>query len=87
LHGSSYLELAQPLRWFTGNIGIHHVHHLVSRIPFYRLPDVLRAFPELRQLNRFTMLQTLRPLMLALWDEEERKLVTFREATVRSSGA
>ncbi len=82
LRGSSYLDLGQPLQWFTGNIGIHHVHHLVSRIPFYRLPDVLRAFPELRQLNRFTMSQTLRPVMLALWDEEKRKLVTFREAAV-----
>jgi acyl-lipid omega-6 desaturase (Delta-12 desaturase) len=85
LRGSSYLELAQPLRWFTGNIGIHHVHHLVSRIPFYRLPDVLRAFPELRELNRFTVSQTLRPVMLALWDEEKRKLVTFREAAAQSS--
>ena len=79
-HGSSHLDLPQPLRWFTGNIGIHHVHHLVSRIPFYRLPDVLRAIPELRQVNRFTVPQTLRPLMLTLWDEEKRKLVTFREA-------
>lgn len=87
LRGSSYLDLAQPLRWFTGNIGIHHVHHLVSRIPFYRLPDALRAFPELRQVNRFTVPQTLRPLMLALWDEDARKLVTFREAAVRSSRA
>jgi acyl-lipid omega-6 desaturase (Delta-12 desaturase) len=78
--GSSHLDLGQPLRWFTGNIGIHHVHHLVSRIPFYRLPDVLHAIPELRQVNRFTVPQTLRPLMLTLWDEEKRKLVTFREA-------
>lgn len=82
--GSSYLDLAQPLRWFTGNIGIHHVHHLASRVPFYRLPDVLRAFPELREVNRFTMSQTLRPLMLTLWDEEKRKLITFREAAVQS---
>jgi omega-6 fatty acid desaturase (delta-12 desaturase) len=87
LHGSSYLDLAQPLRWFTGNIGIHHVHHLASRIPFYRLPDVLRAFPELSRLNRFTIVQTVRPLMLVLWDEERRKLVSFREAAVRPSPA
>ncbi|QDH34196.1 fatty acid desaturase [Porphyrobacter sp. YT40] len=82
--GSSHLDMAQPLRWFTGNIGIHHVHHLMSRIPFYRLPEVLRAFPELRQVNRFTVPQTLRPLMLALWDEDERRLITFREAAKRS---
>jgi omega-6 fatty acid desaturase (delta-12 desaturase) len=87
LRGSSYLDLAQPLRWFTGNIGIHHVHHLVSRIPFYRLPDVLHTIPELRQVNRFTLSQTMRPLMLALWDEEKRKLVTFREAAIQSPQA
>lgn len=85
--GSSYLDLGQPLRWFTGNIGIHHVHHLMSRIPFYRLPEVLRAFPQLRQVNRFTVSQTLRPLMLALWDEEQRRLITFREAAAQSSRA
>lgn len=80
LHGSTYLDLPQPLRWFTANIGIHHVHHLASRIPFYRLSRVLDAHPELRSLNRFTMRQTISPLKLALWDEDSRRLVTFREA-------
>ncbi len=80
LFGSSYLTLPQPLRWFTGNIGIHHVHHLASSIPFYRLPEVLKAHPELEDLNRFSIRQTLKPMVLALWDEERRKLVTFREA-------
>ncbi|MEL6528896.1 MAG: fatty acid desaturase [Pseudomonadota bacterium] len=80
LHGSSYLTLPQPLRWFTGNIGIHHVHHLASSIPFYRLPEVLKKYPELRDLNHLTMGQTLRPMILALWDEKQRKLVSFREA-------
>ena len=80
LGGSSYLHLPAPLRWFTGNIGIHHVHHLASRIPFYRLPEVLRSYPELTTVNRFTTRQTIKPLLLALWCEQERKLVTFREA-------
>lgn len=80
LHGSTFLDLPQPLRWFTGNIGVHHIHHLASRVPFYRLPEVLRAYPDLRQLNRFTIAQTIRPLALTLWDEDRRKLVTFREA-------
>lgn len=80
LQGSSHLDLPQPLRWFTGNIGVHHVHHLVSRIPFYRLQGVLKAYPQLRELNRLTVPQTLKPLTLALWDEERRKLVSFREA-------
>lgn len=80
LHGSSHLDLPQPLRWFTANIGVHHVHHLASRIPFYRLTDVLAAHPELRHLNRFTIFQTLRPVVLSLWDEDKRRLVTFRQA-------
>lgn len=80
LHGSTHLDLPQPLRWFTANIGVHHVHHLVSRIPFYRLQDVLKAFPELRDVNRYTMSQTLRPVILTLWDEDQRRLISFREA-------
>lgn len=81
LFGSSHLELPQPLRWFTGNIGVHHVHHLASRIPFYRLPEVLDANPELRSLNRFTAWEALGPIRLALWEEDQRRLVTFREAS------
>ena len=80
LRGSSHLDLPQPLRWFTANIGVHHVHHLASRIPFYRLQEVLKAHPQLRDLNRFTVPQTLSPLLLTLWDEDKRRLVTFREA-------
>lgn len=80
LHGSSHLDLPLVLRWFTGNIGIHHVHHLASRIPFYRLPEVLKAHPNLRDMNRYTALQTFRTLRLALWDESQRRLVSFREA-------
>lgn len=85
LNGSSHLDLPQPLRWFTGNIGMHHVHHLASRIPFYRLPKVLAAHPELHSLNRFTFTQTLRPLFLTLWDEDQRRLVSFREAARASA--
>lgn len=80
LLGSSYLALPQPLRWFSGNIGIHHVHHLASSIPFYRLPEVLDAHPGLKTLNRFRVRHTPRAMVLALWDEDSRKLVTFREA-------
>lgn len=80
LHGSTHLDLPQPLRWFTANIGVHHIHHLVSRIPFYRLQDVLKAYPELREVNRYTISQTLSPLLLTLWDEDQRRLISFREA-------
>ncbi|MGB7373239.1 fatty acid desaturase [Pontixanthobacter sp.] len=87
LMGSSHLELPLILRWFTGNIGIHHVHHLSSRIPFYRLPEVLRAYPALRHMNRFTMFQTFGTLRLALWDEGQRRLVSFREASRLAANA
>lgn len=80
LMGSSHLELPAVFRWFTGNIGIHHVHHLASRVPFYRLPDVLRAHPELKNLNRYTAFETFKTLRLTLWHEAERRMVTFREA-------
>jgi omega-6 fatty acid desaturase (delta-12 desaturase) len=80
LHGSSYYDLPAFLRWFTANIGMHHVHHLSSRIPSYRLPRVLRDHPELRDVGRLTLFQSLRCVRLALWDNTQRRLVSFREA-------
>jgi len=79
LHGSSYLHLPAPLRWFTAGIGIHHIHHLMSRIPFYRLKEALDAHPELANVNRITAVQTIRPFLLTLWDEDQRKMVRFRD--------
>jgi omega-6 fatty acid desaturase (delta-12 desaturase) len=80
LHGSSHYDLPPVLRWFTANIGIHHVHHLCSRIPYYRLPRVLRDHPELGNIGRLTLLQSLGCVRLTLWDEDRRQLVSFREA-------
>ncbi|KUR70947.1 fatty acid desaturase [Novosphingobium fuchskuhlense] len=80
LHGSTHLELPRILGWFTGHIGIHHVHHLASRIPFYRLPEVLETHPRLREVNRFNALQACGTLRLALWDEHRQEMVTFGEA-------
>lgn len=80
LHGSSYYDLPGVLNWITGNIGIHHVHHLSSKVPCYRLPEVLRDFPELRDIGRITIAQSLGCVRLALWDEDQRKLISFREA-------
>jgi omega-6 fatty acid desaturase (delta-12 desaturase) len=80
LHGSSYYDLPWLLRWFTANVGVHHVHHLCSRIPYYRLPRVLRDFPELRNVGRVTLFESVRCVRLVLWDETQRRLVSFREA-------
>lgn len=84
LHGSSHYDLPSVLRWFTANIGMHHAHHLSSRIPFYRLPRAVGAEPELRNQDRLTLWQSFRCINLALWDEKSRRLVSFREA-VRSA--
>jgi omega-6 fatty acid desaturase (delta-12 desaturase) len=80
LLGSSYLDLPPLLRWATGNIGLHHVHHLGARIPNYRLPEILRDHPELTQVSRLTLGESIRCAGLALWDEGQRKLVSFRQA-------
>ena len=80
------LELPPVLRWFTANIGVHHVHHLSARIPSYRLGEVLRDHPELRGVNRLTAWDSLRGMRLALWDEDAERLVSFREAHSSSGG-
>lgn len=84
LSGSSHYDLPPVLRWFTANIGVHHVHHLSSRIPFYRLSRVLRDHPELREVSRVGLLESLGFARLALWDESQQRLVSFREARRRS---
>ncbi|MBX9458380.1 MAG: fatty acid desaturase [Rhizobium sp.] len=81
LHGASHYDLPWPLRWITGNIGIHHVHHLSSRVPFYRLPEVLRDHPELADLGRITLLESFRCVALTLWDEKNARLVSFKQAS------
>src|SRR5437763_746036 len=79
LHGSSHYALPSLLRWFTANVGIHHIHHLCSRIPYYRLPLVLRDYPALDGIGRLSLPQSLRCVRLALWDEGQKRLVSFRE--------
>ncbi|MDE2054407.1 MAG: fatty acid desaturase [Xanthomonadaceae bacterium] len=80
LQGSSHYDLHPVLRWFTANIGLHDVHHLCSRIPFYRLPQATRRLPEPQHRNRLTLRQSFKCAKLALWDEESQRLVSFREA-------
>lgn len=80
LHGSSYLILPRILQWFTGNIGLHHIHHLNSRIPNYRLQSCLDNAPELAKIARgVTLRDSLKGFRLALWEEKERKLISFQD--------
>jgi fatty acid desaturase len=82
LHGSSHYDLPGVLRWFTANIGMHHVHHLASGILYYRLPWVLHDYPELRDVSRVTLLHSLRCVRLVLWDETRQRLISFREVSI-----
>ena len=80
LHGSSYYDLPGVLRWVTANIGVHHVHHMASRIPFYRLGEVLRDHDILSRMKRLTLMDSIRCARLHLWDEQSRRLVSFAGA-------
>ncbi len=79
-NGSSHYALPKPVQWLTANIGIHHVHHLYSRIPFYRLTEVLRDHPVLEQSQRLTFLESLACIKLQLWDERSRQLLSRAQA-------
>ncbi len=80
INGSSYYDLPGILRWFTANIGVHHVHHLASRIPFYRLAEVIEDHDILARSKRITLLESFRCAKLHLWDEKSRKLLSFADA-------
>ena len=77
LAGSSYYKLPKVAQWFTGNIGLHHIHHLRPRIPNYRLQECYDQVPALQQVEPLTFIASLRSLHLRLWDEEQGKLVSL----------
>ena len=79
LEGASYYQLPGWLHWVTGNIGFHHVHHARPGIPNYRLQQCHQAIPELRTVRPLTIWESLKTVRLNLWDEEQRRLVSFRE--------
>lgn len=80
LKGSSHLQLPAILNWLTCDIGLHHIHHLSSRIPNYRLRECMAASTALQDIApKLTIRQALASMHLALWDEAERRLISFRE--------
>lgn len=79
-HGSSFYDLGPIGHWLTGNIGYHHIHHLASQIPNYRLAACFRDNPALHRVTRLTLRDSLRCIGLKLWDEESRTMVGFRAA-------
>src|SRR5437588_12935465 len=80
LRGSSYLRLPRILQFFTGNIGLHHVHHLNARIPNYNLQRAHDETPALHDVPTLSLLDGLRAVRLKLWDECAGRLVTFTRA-------
>jgi acyl-lipid omega-6 desaturase (Delta-12 desaturase) len=83
---TSFMVMNPVLQWFTGNIGYHHVHHLNSRIPFYRLPEALAAIPELHGVTKtsWNPADVYRCLRLKLWDPEIGEMVTLAQARSRA---
>lgn len=79
IDGSSHLTLHPLLRWFTGNIGLHHVHHLGPRIPNYRLQACHDENPLFHRATRLTLGDALRTMRLGLWDEEAGRLIRFAD--------
>lgn len=87
LQGSSYYQLPKVLQWFTGNIGFHHIHHLSSRIPNYNLERCHRELLLPQHVKPITLVPSLRSLNLRLWDEENKRLVGYREMRARRRAA
>ncbi len=85
IHGSSYFELPGVLRWFTANIGFHHIHHLDSRIPNYRLKQCYDENPEFQNAYKLTFLSSFKCLFVKLWDEDRKCMVGFSGARSTSS--
>jgi omega-6 fatty acid desaturase (delta-12 desaturase) len=82
LRSSSYVQMGPLMRWFTGNIGYHHVHHLNAQIPFYRLPEAMAAIPEARAPASVTLApgDVAACLRLKLWDEDAGRLIAWPSA-------
>ncbi len=85
LRGSSYLRLPKVLQFFSGNIGLHHVHHLNARIPNYNLQRAHDENPIFHQVPTLSLRDGLRAVRLKLWDEDRGQLVTFAQAQTLST--
>ena len=80
LEGSSHLVLPKWLQWITASIGIHHIHHINARIPNYKLQECLENFPDFQEVTQISMWDGIKTLRLSLWNEDDRRLVSFSEA-------
>jgi omega-6 fatty acid desaturase (delta-12 desaturase) len=81
LNSTSFMVMNPVMQWFTGNIGYHHVHHLNSRIPFYRLPEAMAGIPELHNVltTSWSPVDVWSCFRLKLWDADKNKMITLRQ--------
>jgi len=81
LHSSSYMEMSPVMEFFTGNIGYHHIHHTNPRIPFYRLPEVYRAFPEFQHAKKTSLLpwDIFRCFQVKVWAPKLNRMINKKE--------
>jgi omega-6 fatty acid desaturase (delta-12 desaturase) len=81
LESSSYMKTGPVWAWFTANIGYHHIHHLNARVPFYRLPEVLKEIPELGRPKTTSLhpMEIVRCLRLKVWDVEAQQMISLRD--------
>lgn len=81
LRSTSMFEMGRLMHWLTGNIGHHHVHHINSRIPFYRLPEAMAAIPQLQDVGRtsWRLRDIVACLQVAVWDDDADRMLTYRE--------
>ncbi|HEY3227837.1 MAG TPA: fatty acid desaturase, partial [Roseiflexaceae bacterium] len=77
--GSSYYKLPKMLQWFSGNIGLHHIHHLSARIPNYNLQKCHDENPLFQKVKTITLWASVKASSLKLWDEERQRLIGFRQ--------
>jgi acyl-lipid omega-6 desaturase (Delta-12 desaturase) len=82
MRGSSYLHLPKVLQFFTGNIGLHHVHHLNPKIPNYNLQRAHDETPILQRVPGLSLWDGLRAVRLKLWDENTAHLVPWAERSI-----
>jgi len=87
LEGSSYYKLPKILQWFSGNIGFHHIHHLSPKIPNYFLEKCHKENEFLQHVPTITLWSSFKTMTLHLWDEQNRKLVSFRSVKNRQQNA
>jgi acyl-lipid omega-6 desaturase (Delta-12 desaturase) len=85
LEGSSYYKLPKVLQWFSGNIGLHHIHHLRAHIPNYNLQACFDRIPEMQCIEPLTLIKSFRCIFMNLWDEQRHSLVSFRAARRRQT--